>query len=321
MNSSDIFVEKYRPSTFNNIKSQKHVISILQEIMKDEENDKSFLFYGNSGIGKTTSILAFAKLYYGENYRNMIMELNASNYRGINTVNDIIDKFANTSTFFIKRKKLVILDEFDSMTVDAQMLLVNYIENSKNIFFCFICNYVDKIIEQIRSSCLCFKFKNISLKETEEIISNIAKKENIKYNKSLVKHIYKFGNGDIRKCINIFQDLINTKIKTQNKIYQKFNYPTSSCLKKIISILQNSEKNLVEKYKKLIKILNENKISLKNIVEELTIWITKTTPEKLNITQEKYLNTIIKLGDIDYYLSGDYNEIIQIYAIISCMSF
>lgn len=319
--TSDIFVEKYRPTSFNNIKSQKHVLSFLQEIMKNTENSKSFLFYGNSGIGKTTSILAFAKSYYGENYKSMIMELNASDYRGINTVNDIIDKFANTSTFFVKRKKLVILDEFDSMTVEAQMLLIDYIENSKNIFFCFICNYVDKIIEEIRSSCLCFKFKNISLTETEEIISNIAEQENIKYNKAIVKHIYKFGNGDIRKCINIFQDLVNTKIKTQNKIYQKFNCPTSTHLKKIISILQNSKLDLSEKYKQLLKILKDNNISLKNIVEELTIWMTTMTPEKLKITQEQYLNTIIKLGDIDYYLSGDYNEIIQIYAIISYISF
>lgn len=140
------FVEKYRPEDLSRIISH---IDIVKTIRKFIEGKKlpHLLFHGPPGTGKTSCMIAIAKELYGPSYRNMTLELNASDDRGINVVRDQIKSFCSTQQLMSTGMKLVILDECDSMTNPAQFALRRIVEKySKNTRFCFICNYVSKII-------------------------------------------------------------------------------------------------------------------------------------------------------------------------------
>ncbi len=141
--------EKYRPSKINDVIYHKRIINILEKYIITGRLPH-LLFYGPPGTGKTSSIVAFAKQYYGNDFDTMTMILNASEERGIETVRNRIKQFVMTRGFMDEETtpkfKLVILDEIDAMTDDAQAILRKIIENYvKNVRFCFICNYLKKI--------------------------------------------------------------------------------------------------------------------------------------------------------------------------------
>ena len=310
-----IWTEKYRPENLKQVKSQDHILTILKEIIKTDNVENNILFYGLPGTGKTSCMKTFAKEYYGKNYKNMILELNASDNRGINVVRNIITDFVNSKMFFSKKKKIIILDEADSMTPDAQNLLISLMEKSDNIIFCFICNYINKITTAISSRCLCFRFSKIKYVDMKDILKTIADKEkiNIKDDKVL-EDIYKFGEGDMRKCINIFQNLIEDNKLKHSNIYKIFNYPTKEHIIFFIDTLLNDELNLSTKFENINSIIVEKQLLLTNIVNEITISINKNKTIK---DVEKYLYILTKLGDIEYNLTNDYIHKIQLYGLIS----
>lgn len=129
------------------------------------------MFYGPPGTGKTSTILALAKELFGhEFFKQRVIELNASDERGINVVREKVKKFAQRkiskhpdSTFPCPPIQIVILDEADSMTIDAQAALRRIIEQySSNTRFCIICNYISKIIDPLASRCVKFRFSPIA---------------------------------------------------------------------------------------------------------------------------------------------------------------
>lgn len=312
---NNIWTERYRPTILEQIKSQEHILIILNQLVKSDDMGNNILFYGRPGTGKTSCILSFAKTYYGDNYKNMILELNASDNRGVNMVRNTISDFVNTKLFFNNKKKIIILDEADSMTIDAQTLLIQLMEEHKqNVIFCFICNYINKISVAINSRCLCFRFNNIKFNDMTIILKNIAKNENINISdNSIFNSIYHLGNKDMRKCINIFQNLIEDN-KIISNIYKVFNYPTNEHIKSIIDILLNNESNLSNSFLYINNIIEPNQLLLKNIVNEITLFINKN---KTITNIDRYLYILIKLGDIELFLTNDYNFKIQLYSLIA----
>lgn len=314
--NKNIFTEKYRPKELNEIKSQTNILNILNELIKTKNIKNNFLFYGLPGLGKTSCIINFAKKYYGNNYKNMYLELNASDDRGINIVRNIITDFINNKSFFNNKNKMIILDEADSMTQEAQKLLIQLMEKNKNIIFCFICNYINKINMAIKSRCLCFHFQKISLIDMKNVLLNITKNENINIkNENIFNDIYKFGNGDLRKSINIFENLIeNNEINKNIDLYKIFNYPNIENIKKIIDILINDDFKLNESYTLINNIIKNNNILLNNLINEISLYITKNNIIK---DTKKLLYILKKLGDIEYYITTDYSKKIQLYSLIS----
>ncbi|MCJ1484403.1 Subunit of heteropentameric Replication factor C (RF-C) [Schaereria dolodes] len=210
------WVEKYRPKSLNDVTAQDHTITVLQRTLQ-ATNLPHMLFYGPPGTGKTSTILALAKELYGpEMFRSRVLELNASDERGISIVREKVKDFArqqlSNPPAHYKDKypcppyKIIILDEADSMTQDAQSALRRTMETySKITRFCLICNYVTRIIDPLASRCSKFRFKSLDQGNAKKRLEEIAEKENVKMEDGAVETLIKCSEGDLRKAITFLQ--------------------------------------------------------------------------------------------------------------------
>ncbi|KAE8134214.1 hypothetical protein BDV38DRAFT_273726 [Aspergillus pseudotamarii] len=213
------WVEKYRPKTLDDVAAQDHTTNVLQRTLQ-ASNLPHMLFYGPPGTGKTSTILALAKSLFGPAlYRSRILELNASDERGIGIVREKVKGFARVQlshptgvdkSYFEKYPcppfKIIILDEADSMTQDAQSALRRTMETySKITRFCLVCNYVTRIIEPLASRCSKFRFKPLDNSAAGDRLAQIAKVENLELENGVVDKLIQCSDGDLRRAITYMQ--------------------------------------------------------------------------------------------------------------------
>ena len=207
MIESTMWVEKYRPTKLSSIINQKEIIGSLRSLLKNPSEMPHLMFSGSAGVGKTTAALCLAREILGDSWREYTLELNASDERGINMVRERVKKFARFSGLDTNIPfKLVILDEADEMTSDAQTALRRIIEDTaRHCRFIIIANNISKIIEPLQSRCAVFKFTRIPEEDVISHLEEVCKKEKIKYNQEGLKTIYEYAEGDMRHSINILQ--------------------------------------------------------------------------------------------------------------------
>ncbi|KAG1860699.1 P-loop containing nucleoside triphosphate hydrolase protein [Suillus subalutaceus] len=199
------WVEKYRPVTLDDVVSHKDITTTIVKFI-DKNRLPHLLFYGPPGTGKTSTILAVARRIYGAEYKKQILELNASDDRGIDVVREQIKQFAETRTLFSKGFKLIILDEADMMTQQAQAALRRVIEQyTKNVRFCIICNYVNKIAPAIQSRCTRFRFSPLPIAEVEKRVNCVVEAEKVNLTQDGKKALLKLSKGDMRRALNVLQ--------------------------------------------------------------------------------------------------------------------
>ncbi|KAI9249749.1 P-loop containing nucleoside triphosphate hydrolase protein [Phascolomyces articulosus] len=206
------WVEKYRPKSMDDIASQEQVVNVLRKSLQSE-NLPHLLFYGPPGTGKTSAILALARELYGPTLiSSRVLELNASDERGIQVVREKVKNFSRTTVNKVANGypsppyKIVILDEADAMTKDAQSALRRTMETySKTTRFCIICNYVSRIIEPITSRCAKFRFKSLPMDDLTNRLKYICTEENVELAHGTMDALIKTSNGDLRKAITFLQ--------------------------------------------------------------------------------------------------------------------
>lgn len=308
------WVEKYRPLDIQDIISHDQNIETIKKLL---ENDSlpHLLFYGCPGTGKTSTILALAKKLYGINLKLMVMKLDASDDRGINSVREDIKGFAEKSNMFIHGVRLVILDEADSMTFDAQFALRRIIEKySESIRFCLICNYENKIIPALRSRCANFRFGYINLEHIQAKLKEIALNENIIIEDNILSSISYLGKGDLRKAINIFQLISNKSNITISECYNTLGVPFKEDIIFIINIFRNKTISFKELYNIFLNLYNNKNYSLNLFITELLLVILDN-----NICISNYLNLIYELSELEFMLTKSSTPYIYIGYFVSIL--
>lgn len=319
------WIEKYRPNKLDDIISHSIIIETLNNFIKNNELPH-LLFYGPPGTGKTSCITAVAKALYKNKYDVMTMEINASEERGIEVVRNRIMQFATSKSMLFDEQsetpfKLIILDEADAMTPDAQASLRRVIEKyTKNVRFCLICNYIKKIDIAIQSRCTCFRFAPLKKNNIKNKISDIIEKENIKYSNEGIDTIIKRSNGDMRKVLNILQSVSMTYDKVDDINVDKcLGYP---CKDDIVNIIDNLLNNSFEESYTVLKNMKELEgFSLTDIIIEIHDFLInkllQKTNDKINLSENQIMQIVRNLGKIEYDVANSNNDIIQFGAFIS----
>jgi len=210
--SNVMWVEKYRPKKISEIVNQKEIMGSLGALLKNQSEMPHLLFSGSAGVGKTSTAICISRDILGEYWRDYSLELNASDERGIGMVREKVKKFSRFAGLDTEIPfKIIILDEADEMTSDAQTALRRIIEDTaKYCRFILIANNLSKIIEPIQSRCVVFKFTRISNKEISSQLKFIVQKEKIKADEKGLETICDYADGDIRHAINILQAAAST---------------------------------------------------------------------------------------------------------------
>jgi len=203
--SFEMWAEKYRPKKLSEMMNQKEIVERLNSFVKNR-NVPHCIFAGPPGTGKTTAALCLAHDLYREGYREHLMELNASDERGINVVRETVKTFARIKSIGEIPFKILILDEADNMTGDAQQALRRTMERfTETCRFVLIANYSGKIIEPIQSRCAPFRFTYLSREDQDAYLRRIATQEEMKLLEKGMEAIFEVSGGDLRRAINTLQ--------------------------------------------------------------------------------------------------------------------
>ncbi|XP_057656305.1 replication factor C subunit 2 [Diorhabda carinulata] len=204
------WIEKYRPQTFQEIMGNEDTITRLS-IFSKQGNVPNIIIAGPPGVGKTTTILCLAKILLGPAFKEAVLELNASNDRGIDIVRNKVKMFAQQKvTLPPGRHKIIILDEVDSMTDGAQQALRRTMEKYSNTTrFALACNYSEKVIEAIQSRCAILRYSRLSDAQIMARILQICEKENVNYTQDGLEAIVFTAQGDMRQALNNLQSTHN----------------------------------------------------------------------------------------------------------------
>lgn len=302
------WVEKYRPKQFVNIKTQTDIVKIL-EYQISNDCIHNMIFYGNPGCGKTSIIYNLVSKFYGNEFNNMILEINTSEVRGIQTIRNTINNFTNIKLINEKTEikyKFVILDEIDLMTIDAQLNLCSILDSTSKTKFCLICNYISYLIPDLKSRCNIFKFNKIDNNDVLDVINNICSNENLNLTDDAKSILVKYSGGDLRKCINTLQSLYvsyNDTLITEEKISNLFNVLSVNTE---LNILNNIIKlPNIEAIKFIYQIKNIYQITDYKLHQILSnILIQKVYNVELLLNFLKYESNLINNDDDDIILKS-----------------
>jgi len=304
------WTEKYRPQSFDDLIAHQEILQTITRLI-DADQLPHLLLYGPPGTGKTTAILACARRMYGNSYRSMILELNASDERGIDVVRQQIKDFASTKKIFSQGVKLIVLDEADAMTSQAQAALRRVMEKyTKNTRFCLICNYISKITPAIQSRCTRFRFAPISPKYAASRMKYIAEQEGVQLSEDGMEALLKLGAGDMRKTINILQSThMAYGLVNLDNIYLCTGNPLPSDIEQILYWMLNDDYS--EAYKSIKQLKGLKGLALADILREIHMFVLK-----IQFPEEVKMQLIADIAQLEFMVANGANETLQTASLI-----
>lgn len=258
---------------------------------------------------------------YGATFKSMVLELNASDDRGINVVREQIKNFASTRRIFSTGVKLIILDEADAMTSAAQMALRRVVEKyAANTRFCIICNYVNKIIPALQSRCTKFRFGPLPSEDVRKRVKQIAHLENVDLAPAALDALLILGKGDMRRILNILQSthMATTATTggpiTTDALYANTGAPYPGDIRDAWQWLREDDFQTCSRKIRALK--NDKGLALSDIITELLPFVIRSDlPPKAKI----YLYQ--QLADLEYRMAGGSSEKLNLAALIGCCKF
>ena len=309
MPATGMWVEKYRPQKLSEIVNQAEIIGSLEALIKDPTDMPHLLFSGSAGVGKTTAALCIARQVLGEYVRDYTLELNASDERGIGMVREKVKKFSRYAGMADVPFKIIILDEADEMTSDAQTALRRIIEDTaKYCRFILIANNISKIIDPIQSRCATFKFTSIPQEDVIAHLEKIAKIEKVKTEKKGLKAIYDYSEGDLRHAINLMQATASLGAVTEEHVKASAGLTKTTDVDEILKIALAGK--IQEAREKMIELIKVYGMSESDFLKYLNSAVFKSKHNKLS----DILEVIAKY---DYRILVGANPEIQLSALLA----
>jgi replication factor C small subunit len=307
----EIWAEKYRPKSLKEVINQVHVTERLEAFVK-EKNIPHCLFAGSAGTGKTTCSLAMSHDLYHDQWRANVLESNASDERGIDVIRHKIKDFSRMKSIGDVPYKLVILDEADALTRDAQQALRRTMENFTNTTrFILICNYSSKIIDPIQSRCSVFRFRSLSEKDQEKFIDRIVKEEKLKITPDGIKALMSLAEGDLRRIANLLQ--VSSSLKkniTEDVVYEAASRAKPKDVEEMLKTVMKGD--FKEARKKLNDMLLIQGLAAEDIIKEIHQQIYN-----LEIPEEDKIKLIDKTGEYDFRISEGGSSLIQLESLLA----
>jgi len=306
-----MFVEKYRPKDFHEVKGQEKIVERVKALV-ETNNMPHLLFSGPAGIGKTTLSLIIGNKLFGDDKQSLFLELNASDERGIDVVRNKVKDFARTRAIKDVPFKVIYLDECDSLTKDAQQALRRTMETYSNTCrFILSCNYSSKIIDPIQSRCTVFRFKPLTFENMKEIIHEISEKEGLQVTEDAGEALYEISNGDVRKLENTLQSCsVVAKEITKDLVYE---VASAARPKEVKEVLDLSVKGFFADARTLLlKTMLNHGLSGVDIIKQIQREILS-----LDVEDAKKMRMIEKCGEAEFRLVEGSDEYVQLEALIA----
>ncbi|MBS7656404.1 MAG: replication factor C small subunit [Candidatus Bathyarchaeia archaeon] len=306
-----MWTEKYRPRSLNDIVDQEEIVNRLKSFVK-AKNVPHCIFAGPPGTGKTTAALCLAQDLYGPGYREYVMELNASDERGINVVRETVKTFARTKSIGEVSFKILILDEADNMTSDAQQALRRTMERyTETARFILIANYSGKIIEPIQSRCAPFRFTYLPREHAINWIRRIAENEKLTIEDDGLEAILEISGGDLRRATNILQTAASVgKPINEETVYSVVGRANPADVQGMLLTALNGD--FIEARKKLRDMLLKYGLAGTDIIGQI-----HSETFKLNVPDKWKVKLADIIGEVDFRLLQGSNEEIQLSALLA----
>ena len=307
----DVWVEKYRPRKLAEVIGQLAIVERLSAYVRTRSMPH-MLFAGPAGCGKTTCAIALARELYGDQWRDCLIELNASDERGIEVVRGKIKDFARAASISGTDFKIIFLDEADSLTSEAQAALRRTMERyTQTCRFILSCNYSSKIIEPIQSRCALFRFRPLGEGDVKSYLRRIAKSESVDVTDDGLDAIVELAAGDLRKATNILQVAASLGRKVdQNSVFESTESIRPLEIQELLKTALTG--NFTAARSRLDEIIIRHGLSGEDIVQGIHRAVFD-----LPVSEESKIRLIDRVGEAEFRMVSGSSDRIQLEALLA----